>query len=186
MAAWVLVIFYLGLHVVVCCGRADWNSTEDWLKFVQFSKDFRKSYGSEEELWTRFAAFRASLQRHALLNRPYSTDKPVYGVNKFSDLTPSEFKGAGHSTADRGGEGRVDCVIGPQNSASPHPSCAERYLSPAVEEVRSSVHAALPTPPKDVKEAFDWSVPRPYPLSQLLTCGPSLLCPGARRTKSLR
>lgn len=91
MAAWVFVIYF---GIASWCAHADWNSTEDWLKFVRFTKDFNKAYSSDEELWTRFAAFRASLQRHVLLNRPYSPDNPVYGVNKFSDLTQAEFKGA--------------------------------------------------------------------------------------------
>lgn len=165
MAGWFLVVFYLGIHVAGCTAHADWNSTEDWLKFVQFSKDFSKSYGSEEELRVRFAAFRASLQRHALLNGPYSPGKPVYGVNKFSDLTPAEFKGTSHSTTDRGGRGglgfgRSDGAIAPtQNWLLPHQSRAERYLSPLVPEDRSTVRASLPRPSKDVPVALDWSVP---------------------------
>ena len=92
MAGWFSIAFYFG--IAWCCTQAAWNSTEDWIKFLRFSKDFSKVYHSDEELSERFAAFRASLQRHALLNRAYPPGSPVYGVNKFSDLTPAEFKGA--------------------------------------------------------------------------------------------
>lgn len=88
-----VVTFYFAIGRV-CCAHEEWNSTEDWYKFVQFTKDFRKAYGSEEELYARFAVFQTSLQRQAVLNSPYPPDKPVYGVNRFSDLTQGEFKGA--------------------------------------------------------------------------------------------
>ena len=178
MAGWFSIAFYFG--VTGCCVQAAWNSTEDWVKFLRFSKDFSKVYHSDEELSERFAAFRASLQRHALLNRAYPPGSPVYGVNEFSDLTPAEFKGADTSLTRQ----RVF-------PASPHPdpppppphTHTERYLSPLVTDDRPPLHATLPTSPKDAPAAFDWSVSL-TPLCACIHYRPPLVCPGARRAKS--
>lgn len=171
MAGWFSIAFYFG--VAGCCAQAAWNSTEDWIKFLRFSKDFSKVYHSDEELSERFAAFRASLQRHALLNRAYPPGSPVYGVNKFSDLTPAEFKGADPN------HNQTESI---SSFSSPSPPRSERYLSPLVTDDRPPLHATLPNSPKDVPMAFDWSV-SVTPCVRASITAPSL-CPGARRAKS--
>ncbi|KAK3794866.1 hypothetical protein RRG08_001017 [Elysia crispata] len=72
---------------------------EDGILFSQFY-DFATKHGRQylynsTELLSRFKVFKDSAKRAELMNHPYGKDKksgPVFGINKFADLTPSEFK----------------------------------------------------------------------------------------------
>jgi C1A family cysteine protease len=69
------------------------TSTESSLRlqFMQYKQQFKKSYGSPSELEYRFQVFKTTLNRINKNNsNPQKTHKA--GVNKFSDLTFSEFK----------------------------------------------------------------------------------------------
>jgi len=62
-------------------------------EFAEFMVRFKKTY-SLEDLPQRIAAFKASNERIAKLNEEaeQSKLKTIYALNKFSDLTPEEFK----------------------------------------------------------------------------------------------
>ncbi|CAN0269074.1 unnamed protein product [Lampetra planeri] len=67
--------------------------------FEEFVLRFAKKYGSQREYDERFAVYQASLRRHEWLNAAASARhngsrwRPRYGVTRFSDLTPQEFRG---------------------------------------------------------------------------------------------
>ena len=58
--------------------------------FLNFTKDYNKSYGNEEELERRYTIFKENLQRINRQNKRYSP--AVFGINKFSDLLPEEYE----------------------------------------------------------------------------------------------
>jgi len=60
-------------------------------QFATFTRKFNKRYESLNESEKRFANFQASLERIAA-NNERSKGKPTYGITKFSDMTPEEFK----------------------------------------------------------------------------------------------
>ncbi|XP_078450470.1 LOW QUALITY PROTEIN: cathepsin O [Lampetra planeri] len=66
--------------------------------FEEFVLRFAKKYGSQREYDERFAVYQASLRRHEWLNAAASARhngsrwRPRYGVTRFSDLTPQEFR----------------------------------------------------------------------------------------------
>jgi cathepsin O len=64
--------------------------------FQDYVQRYNKPYINDTDTFlTRFLVFKESLRRHKWLNS-YETENSgsaVYGVNKFSDLTPQEFKG---------------------------------------------------------------------------------------------
>jgi len=61
----------------------------DFVEFQSFVVRFGKSYKSVEEFASRYSVFLANQKRVAYLNRD---GRNVFGVTKFSDLTPEEFK----------------------------------------------------------------------------------------------
>lgn len=76
---------FLAIACLALCGIA--FADTDTERFIQFIKDHDKSYTSIEELQLRFTYFQQSLARiHEL-------GDDTFGVNKFSDLSPEEFKG---------------------------------------------------------------------------------------------
>ncbi|XP_064608137.1 cathepsin O-like [Liolophura sinensis] len=63
--------------------------------FVEFVDKYDKPYKFDtDEYKHRFEVFKGSLRRHKELNRNTSSTGAVYGITKFSDLTPEEFKAA--------------------------------------------------------------------------------------------
>ena len=69
------------------------SSQEETLRsrFMQFKQDFNKSYGSPSELEFRFGVFKSTVAR-INRNNADSSKTHVAAINKFSDLTFSEFK----------------------------------------------------------------------------------------------
>ncbi|GFR70512.1 cathepsin O [Elysia marginata] len=72
---------------------------EDDVLFIQFydfaTKHGRQYISNSSELLFRFQVYKDSAKKADRLNRPYKTNNksgPVFGVNKFSDLTPEEFR----------------------------------------------------------------------------------------------
>eukprot|EP01117_Protostelium_nocturnum_P004966 TRINITY_DN179_c0_g1_i1.p1 TRINITY_DN179_c0_g1~~TRINITY_DN179_c0_g1_i1.p1 ORF type:complete len:375 (-),score=129.17 TRINITY_DN179_c0_g1_i1:122-1195(-) len=71
------------------------NSPEEFknvMQFGKFIKKFGKTYESKEELSKRYSNFKESLKRSSERNAR-AKGKTTYGMTKFSDLSPSEFKG---------------------------------------------------------------------------------------------
>jgi len=58
--------------------------------FKQFMKTYNKKYDSETEMSNKFAVFKDNLQLIASLQE--QNPRNQYGITKFSDLTPEEFK----------------------------------------------------------------------------------------------
>jgi len=78
---------------VAACWAINIHAVTDSITKAQFSdymRIYNKSYASVEEFNTRFANFKASLQRTASLNSKAKRAK--FGITKFSDMTPQEFK----------------------------------------------------------------------------------------------
>jgi C1A family cysteine protease len=68
-----------------------YDSDEEWTHFINFQKNFAKTYGTVEELFERFKIFKTNLNNIIHHNTHY-TNNFTMGINKFSDLTPDEFK----------------------------------------------------------------------------------------------
>jgi len=66
---------------------AELSETEIQTHFMQYVKDYRKSY-DYSEFQTRYENFKASLARIAELN---TQGGATFGINKFSDMSPAEF-----------------------------------------------------------------------------------------------
>jgi cathepsin F len=58
--------------------------------FVQFMRKYNKKYSSSEEFYRRLNNFKATMERVAEKNA--KSRKAVYGITKFSDLSPEEFQ----------------------------------------------------------------------------------------------
>jgi len=69
--------------------KSEYEVDASFVKFQDFITRFDKSYKSVEEFTARFNIFMANMERVTALN---SDGRNVYGVTKFSDLTPEEFK----------------------------------------------------------------------------------------------
>eukprot|EP01130_Rhizamoeba_saxonica_P010666 TRINITY_DN4394_c0_g2_i1.p1 TRINITY_DN4394_c0_g2~~TRINITY_DN4394_c0_g2_i1.p1 ORF type:complete len:330 (-),score=78.76 TRINITY_DN4394_c0_g2_i1:314-1303(-) len=65
-------------------------STTSIQQFEQFKVDHGKVYDTHLEHLNRFAIFQDNLERIELLNQ--QSNGAVYGINKFADLTPEEFR----------------------------------------------------------------------------------------------
>jgi len=59
-------------------------------KFTNFETKFHKVYSTSAERFHRLAIFAENLERVEKMNEEHGT--PVFGVSKFMDLTPEEFK----------------------------------------------------------------------------------------------
>merc|ERR1712178_196171 len=59
--------------------------------FVDFTLKFNKQYASQEEFEYRYAVYLKNLELVAEMNND-GYDDNVFGVTKFMDLTPAEFK----------------------------------------------------------------------------------------------
>jgi C1A family cysteine protease len=83
------LIFLVTLFVVSVFAIA--SETELRTQFLQFQKQYNKVYSSAHESERRFAIFKKNLQQAAeIQKRERGTAK--YGMTKFSDLTPAEFR----------------------------------------------------------------------------------------------
>ncbi|XP_069129562.1 cathepsin O-like [Argopecten irradians] len=61
--------------------------------FLKYVDQYKKSYANHPgELHSRFNIFKDNLMRIEKLNQPNNKSTAWYGINKFSDLTPEEFK----------------------------------------------------------------------------------------------
>jgi cathepsin F len=88
MKLFLLVCLFLSLWVVAASATA-----EDALllrEFAQYMRKYNKNY-SNEEFSIRFANYKASLERIAKRNA-LPGRKATYGINKFSDMSPGEFR----------------------------------------------------------------------------------------------
>jgi len=82
-----VALVLLGL-VAVSLAIQNYESLE-FRSFQDFMKKYNKQYASEEEKQTRYLNFKETIRRVALKNMNSSA---VYGINKFSDMTPQEFR----------------------------------------------------------------------------------------------
>jgi C1A family cysteine protease len=62
------------------------------LQFQAFEREYEKTYSSAEERDRRFAIFQSNLVLVEELNR--KNGEPAFGVTKFMDMTPEEFRAA--------------------------------------------------------------------------------------------
>jgi len=77
----------------VACVAALRNDDADFAQFMDFVKKFNKTYPTVHEFQARFRVFQMSLDRVAgrrLVAVPRANT--AFGITKFSDLTPTEFK----------------------------------------------------------------------------------------------
>jgi len=76
----------------VALAQTDFDEADPTFQsFMSYVKTFEKKYKSLEEMMIRMDNYRASLERVAKLN---SDGNNVYGITKFSDMSPEEFKAA--------------------------------------------------------------------------------------------
>ncbi|XP_066287542.1 cathepsin O-like [Branchiostoma lanceolatum] len=80
--------------------------------FEDFVVKFGKKYQSKEEYWRRYYIFKESVLRHQQLNHDRTDDSALYGVNQFSDLTPTEFREKHLSLINTGGRFHTSNVTG--------------------------------------------------------------------------
>ncbi|XP_035681772.1 cathepsin O-like isoform X2 [Branchiostoma floridae] len=84
--------------------------------FEDFVVKFGKKYQSKEEYWRRYHIFKESVLRHQQMNLGRTAGSALYGVNRFSDLTPAEFREKHLSTIKTDGRLHTSNVTG-KNSA---------------------------------------------------------------------
>jgi len=72
--------------------KTDYQPVGAFQLFQDYIKDYQKQYASVEEFAERYVHFQENLQMIAELNR--SNGLATYGVNKFTDMSPEEFKAA--------------------------------------------------------------------------------------------
>ena len=74
------------------CSAVAASADDAW---SSFKAEHGKQYGSKAEEAARFATFRATLRAIDAMNAARASEHDaIFGVNKFSDLTPAEFKAA--------------------------------------------------------------------------------------------
>jgi len=76
--------------LVLCISVIFAEIDKDSIAFAKFMKKYNKHYSSEEEFNHRFANFKASLVRST--EKDKKSKKADYGITKFSDLSPEEFR----------------------------------------------------------------------------------------------
>jgi len=81
----VLVVAVLLVAAVVSADTSNLRA-----QFEEFKIRFGRHYASPAEAAKRFMIFRANVARVSKMNKEHGT--PVFGVTKFMDLTPAEFK----------------------------------------------------------------------------------------------
>lgn len=71
--------------------RGDEWLSDEWSRFTQYQKDFKKNYASLDELEVRYHYFKNTLFTIANHNLD-KTQTFKMGINQFSDLSPEEFQ----------------------------------------------------------------------------------------------
>ncbi|KAL1506001.1 hypothetical protein ABEB36_005439 [Hypothenemus hampei] len=84
------ICFYIALMLFVVPMRKE-NSHQYKQKFLNYMRDFNKSYSDDVMFNKRLAAFQRSLEDIDRLNLNRTNTSALYGLTKFSDLTPEEF-----------------------------------------------------------------------------------------------
>ncbi|KHJ41450.1 cathepsin propeptide inhibitor domain protein [Trichuris suis] len=69
----------------------DKQEKEDWIKFVSYMYEYNRWYCTKEELLNRFGIFQRNMRR-AERNQKNELGTATYGITKFSDLSPEEFR----------------------------------------------------------------------------------------------
>nr|BAK00754.1 predicted protein [Hordeum vulgare subsp. vulgare] len=85
----VLLLALCALAAAYSYPSSDFELDLNFAKFQEFTARFSKNYKSVEEYTTRYATFLDNLERVAKLNQD---GRGVFGVTKFMDMTPAEFK----------------------------------------------------------------------------------------------
>ena len=89
------VVFLLSQIAFVLVALAAASATalptgeQHWPAFKQFMLEHQRSYGSDRETEKRYEIFKENLKRIAQRN---ARGGAKHGVNKFTDLSPEEFK----------------------------------------------------------------------------------------------
>jgi len=86
-----IVLFFVALCFASVALAAMTNADVEVLKqFHAFETKYNKQYDSPGERFHRIGVFAVNLERVKFMNEEHGT--PVFGVTKFMDLTPEEFK----------------------------------------------------------------------------------------------
>ena len=87
-----MTTFLLSLFFLKIITNINSNLTDDnWTQFTLFQEKFNKKYISLNDLQNRFEIFQSNMQLIHLHNSDLKQNFTM-GINKFSDLTPYEFK----------------------------------------------------------------------------------------------
>ena len=86
MTAFLLSLFFLSFIT-----NSISNLDDIWKQFTLFQEKFNKKYVSLNDLQNRFEIFQSNMQLIHLHNSDLKQNFTM-GINKFSDLTPCEFK----------------------------------------------------------------------------------------------
>ena len=77
--------------IVGCIAGVSYGQMSDWSLFKDFQQKFNKNYDSLKEFESRFSIFQTNLQ-YIISHNNDITQNFTIGVNKFTDLTPDEFR----------------------------------------------------------------------------------------------
>ena len=110
--------------------------------FEQFSATFNKAYTTEAAEAAARAAYEANLLRIQALNAD-PQDRATYGINKFADMTPAEFKANYHP-----GLKRPDSEATPKCSFHTYATDPRSVSNPPPDSFDWRSHGAV-TPIKD-------------------------------------
>jgi len=80
----VAIIFVILAVTCVLCTESSIS------QFSRYMKKYGKHYTTNEEFQLRYKYFQASLERSSVMNKRSTT--ATYGITKFSDMSPEEFK----------------------------------------------------------------------------------------------
>ena len=85
------LFLFSSLFISICAFETPEDEKSLWSRFTSFQERFNKRYSTLEELETRFDIFKTNLKNivdhNSLPNQNFTM-----GINKFTDLTPYEFK----------------------------------------------------------------------------------------------
>jgi len=76
--------------VILCANAKTWSETESKDAFLGFMSEYNKVYSSVQEMNHRYKIFKQSLTTIDQLQA--KSESATFGITKFSDLTPAEFK----------------------------------------------------------------------------------------------
>jgi len=109
------------------------ESNETVVSFVEFAAEYNKTYPTEEEMLNRLKVFKVGVAKANQLNEESKRlgSTAVYGITKFSDMTPEEF--------------RVNYLM-PNMPPIPPEKMYPNYLEPKIANISASGPPAI----------FDW------------------------------